>query len=102
MCFNVDSSGRWKKIAKVGGDKTSYKATGLKEGETYQFRVRSANEEGESDAVESKPVTPMKEEEPPYIAPEVSSSFELVQQFTRVFSELNNFFFTSYFQNCKV
>nr|CAB3255636.1 immunoglobulin superfamily member 22-like [Phallusia mammillata] len=71
-----DSRGQWKQLAKVPSDKTEFTAKGLKEGESYQFRVRSANEEGKSEPLESQPVSPAAPDEPPYIDPKVIERLE--------------------------
>ncbi|XP_076817561.1 myosin-binding protein C, slow-type-like [Clavelina lepadiformis] len=71
-----DKSGKWKQIAKVPTDSTSYKATGLKEGQEYQFRVKSANEEGQSEPLESKPITPLAPDDPPFVDPKVIEELE--------------------------
>ena len=63
----LDKSGKWRPLAKVPVDRTTYQAKGLKEGEEYRFRVKSSNEEGFSEAVESPTVTPVAPDQPPFI-----------------------------------
>ncbi|ODM93780.1 Twitchin [Orchesella cincta] len=46
-------TGRWVPCGRVDGDKTEMEVTGLEPGHKYQFRVRAANEEGESDNLET-------------------------------------------------
>lgn len=46
-------TGRWVPCGRVPGDETQMEVTGLEPGHKYQFRVRAANEEGESDNLET-------------------------------------------------
>lgn len=51
----------WSKIGKVDADKTSFTAQDLKEGTDYYFRVIAVNDEGDSDALETKDtIRPLK------------------------------------------
>ena len=59
-------------MTRVPASTTAYQAKGLKEGEEYQFRVKSANEEGQSEPLESKMVTPIAPDMPPQIDPKVN------------------------------
>lgn len=61
----------WKKIDKVKSDQTSYTAKGLSTNKAVKFRVKAANEEGESEALESDTITPSAPDQPPKIDPKV-------------------------------
>ncbi|XP_046554801.1 titin-like [Haliotis rubra] len=56
----------WSKIGKVDADKTSFTAQDLKDGTDYYFRVIAVNDEGDSDALETKDtIRPLKKILPP-------------------------------------
>jgi len=67
---------KWAKVAEVPSDTHDYPVDNLKEGEEYQFRVMSKNDQGVSPPLESAPVTPLSPGEAPKVDPEVLEHFE--------------------------
>lgn len=79
--FAEEGSNSWKKVAEVPSSETSFKATGLVTGKKHKFRVKSANEEGESEALESDYVTPVQPDQPPKIDQKVGCCDDRSYQF---------------------
>merc|ERR1719317_1541233 len=67
---------KWAKVAEVPSDTHDYPVNNLKEGEEYQFRVMSKNDQGLSPPLESAPITPLSPGEAPKVDPEVLEHFE--------------------------
>ena len=70
-CFSDPKTHKWAKVAEVPSDTHDYPVDNLKEGEEYQFRVMSKNDQGVSPSLESAPVTPLSPGEAPKVDPEV-------------------------------
>ena len=70
-CFPDPKTHKWAKVAEVPSDTHDYPVNNLKEGEEYQFRVMSKNDQGLSPPLESAPITPLSPGEAPKVDPEV-------------------------------
>ena len=59
-CFSDPKTQKWAKVAEVPSDTHDYPVDNLKEGEEYQFRVMSKNDQDVSPPLESLPSRPGK------------------------------------------